>query len=247
VRALLSEDGWSTDELGTPLSQEMMLATLIDFTLVTWTAMKRMGIDLPEEDRRAHLYTWSVIGATMGIDACQSGPLSLADADEIGALLQEHLGATRGGQHLMAALLAVLEDFMPLGLRKVPRSLVRWLFADAPSRSRRVPDFLAVPAAAWWSASVFTAIRAANQMPLPRLLRRPIDRLTRRAGRLVFVGFADGFAREAPPFRVPPELQRAWRLRPGRASAGVRKARHAARVGVRTVAQVRRGDAPSSP
>ena len=245
VRALLTDesDRWPDRKLGVPLNQEIMVATLMDFTLVTWEAMERMGEDLSTEDRRAHLYTWSVIGALMGLDACQPGPLSVADAAEIGAALDTQLGETAGGRRLMAALLSEMERLMPLGLRKLPRSLVHWLFAAAPAPVRDVPDMLAVPPAAWWSGPAFSALRAANGVRLPRLLRRPVERLTRRAGRLVFTGFIDGHMSEAPLFRIPPELEQAWGLRTGKASKGVRNVRHRARQ--RTRALVWRGDGRS--
>jgi hypothetical protein len=90
-----------------------------------------------------------------------------------------------------------------------------------------------VPRSAWWSGPAFTLLRETNEAPLPGILQRPVDRLRRRAGRLVFTAFADGWATEAPPFRIPPELQRSWHLRTGTVATGVRKARREARVGVR--------------
>ena len=61
------------------------------------------------------------------------------------------LGPSEAGQRLMAALLGEMEEFMPLGWRKLPRSVVRWLFQDAPGAVSGVPDMLRVPPAAWWS------------------------------------------------------------------------------------------------
>ena len=205
VRALLTEEprGWQTKVLGTPLNQEIMVATLMDFTVVTWEAMERIGVDLSPEDRRAHLYTWSVIGALMGLDACQPGPLTLADADQISAALHRQLRATEGGRLLMAALLRELERMMPLGLRKLPRSTVRWLFAGAPNGVRTVPDLLGVPPSAWWSGRAFHALRATNGVTLRGPFRRPIDRFRQRAGRLVFTAFADGWAHGGSAFQDP--------------------------------------------
>ena len=242
VRGLLSEERyrWPTDVLGVPLNQEIMLATLMDFTVVTWAAMERMGVELSEEDRRAHLYTWSVIGAAMGLDACQDGPLTLADAVDISTALHIQLEGTPAGRRLMAALLTELERYMPLGLHKLPRSLVWWLFAEAPGRTREVPAMLAVPRPASWSRPLFGGVRAAHR--LPSLLQRPVDRVTQRAGRLVFTAFVDGWATEAPPFEIPRELQQSWHIRSGRVSKRVRTTRQRTRQQVRaTGARVRHG------
>ncbi len=239
VRALLTEEAhdWQTDDLGVPLNQEIMLATLMDFTVVTWEAMEQIGVDLSDDDRRAHLYTWSVIGAVMGLDACQDGPLELDDASRIAAALHTKLASTERGRLLMAALLRELERMMPLGLRKLPRSMVRWMFAEAPDRVKAVPDMLGVPPSAWWSGPAFDVLRATNAAPLPGPFQRPINRLRKRAGRLVFSAFADGWlTEEIPPFRIPAQLQDSWHIRK-RPASKLRKARRTARVHVRTASQ----------
>jgi hypothetical protein len=48
---------WSAERFGPPVNQKLLLATLLDFTLVTWQAMERMGVGLDDQDREAHLYT----------------------------------------------------------------------------------------------------------------------------------------------------------------------------------------------
>jgi hypothetical protein len=216
-----------------PLNQAIMLATLMDFTVVTWSAMERMGVELSPEDRRAHLYTWSIIGALMGVDACQEGALSLEDADLLSKALRSQLGQTDGGRLLMGALLSELERMMPLGLRKLPRSLVRWLFEEAPDGVRLVPDMLGVPPSAWWSTPVFNGLRSVRRAPLPRPIESAADRLAQRAGRIVFTGFADGWVTEAPPFRIPQELMSSWHIRSGSISTGVRATRQRNRQRVR--------------
>ncbi len=235
VRTLLSEaePEWQTDALGVPVNQEILLATLMDFTVVTWEAMERIGVDLSPEDRRAHLYTWSVVGALMGLDACQDGPLSVDDASHIATALHTQLGSTVGGRRLMGRLLLELERMMPLGLRKLPCSMVRWMFAEAPDRVRMVPDMLGVPASAWWSRPAFNAVRATNSAHLPALIRRPINRVRQRAGRLVFTAFADGWLTGEVPFRIPPELRRSWHIHTGDTSFNVRTTRRKARLRVR--------------
>jgi mpaB/rubber oxygenase-like protein len=242
VRALLldpeNQEPWPSD-LGPPVNQELLLATLLDFTIVTWRAMGRMGVELEPQDREAHLYTWSVMGWLMGLDACQQGPLTRPDVEEISSLLSDRLGATDSGRRLMAALLAEMEEFMGLGWRKLPRSLVHWLFRDAPYGVNRVPEYLDVGPPAWWAGPLFGCLRAANRRE--RLLGplRPMTRLViRKAGRYIILAYADKYADRPLPFRIPPELARSWRIRQGPVARTMRERRRAVRQRVRT----RRGD-----
>ncbi|MFD0851503.1 oxygenase MpaB family protein, partial [Actinomadura adrarensis] len=142
---------WNDGEHGAPVNQELLLATLIDFSAVTWIGMARLGVELTEAEKEANLYTWSIVGHLMGVSACRDGPLSLSDTDQIMEYFSGTLESCAQGRRLMAALLAEMESFMPLGWRKLPRSLVRWIFQDWENDVARVPDLLGVPKAAWWS------------------------------------------------------------------------------------------------
>ena len=143
-----------------------MLGTLLDFTDVSWASMARMGITLSDTEREANLHTWSFIGELMGVEACRDGPLSLGDVDQISTGMNRLLGPSEAGQRLMAALLGEMEEFMPLGWRKLPRSVVRWLFQDAPGAVSGVPDMLRVPPAAWWSGPL-AGLAAGRQRRFP--------------------------------------------------------------------------------
>jgi hypothetical protein len=238
VRVILldpdNSEPWQEAELGPPVNQELLLATLLDFTIVTWRAMERMGVELEEENRKAHLYTWSVIGYLMGLDACQQGPLTLEDVDEISRLLSGRLGPTESGRRLMAALLAEMEEFMGLGWRKLPVSLIHWLFRDAPYGVDRVPEYLSVGRPAWWAVPLFGSLRTASRLDWLLGPVRPIPRLLiRKAGRYMLLAYADRYAGRTLPFRIPDELARSWRVRQGPVAKKVREQRRKVRHRVR--------------
>jgi hypothetical protein len=239
VRSLLadprSQPPWPADDFGPPLNQEILLATLMDFTVVTWAAMERMGTVLSAEDRNAHLYTWSIVGHLMGLEACRDGPLELADLQELTPLLARHLGYSEAGRRLMDGLLKKFESFMPLGWRKFPRSVVHWLFEGAPHGIDRVPEFLGVRRAAWWSRPVFRLLRASHRLRMLTPVRPLFDWIKRHAGRAILLGLVDGFAPDAAPFRIPEPLARSWRLRTGRLPRRVRAIRHDVRARARRV------------
>jgi hypothetical protein len=204
---------WPEAEYGPPVNQELMLGTLLDFTVVAWEAMARMGIKLSPADRQANLHAWSFIGLLMGVEACRDGALSLSDVEQISAGLTRLLGPSQAGRRLMAALLAEMEEFMPLGWRKLPRSVVRMLFQDAPGAVRGVPDLLSVPPAAWWSVPLLALLRIANQHDwLLGPAAPPVHALIRKLSRHVLISYADRYAQGPTPFHVPGELASRWRI-----------------------------------
>jgi hypothetical protein len=238
VRVILldpdSPNPWPTEKFGPPVNQELLLATLLDFTIVTWRAMERMGVEMHEDDREAHLYTWSIIGYLMGLEACQQRPLTLTDVDELSRLMSDRLGSSEAGRRLMEALLAEMEEFMGLGWRKLPRSLVHWLFRDAPHGVRRVPEYLGVRRPAWWAGPLFGSLRIANQLGRLAGPLRPVGRLViRKAGRSMLLGYADQYADRQLPFRIPDELARSWRIRQGPVARQLRAQRRRVRHRVR--------------
>ena len=240
IREQKGSERWQEERFGPPINQELLLATLLDFTVVTWAAMDRMGVGLSREDREAHLYTWSIVGYLMGVEACQDGPLTLDDVDQLKPLLaRRHLGKSEDGKRLMSALLIEMEKYMPLGWRKFPRSLVRWLFQNAPGDVKRVPDWLGVGRAAWWAVPLFSWLRAAN---LQGRKYGPLRWVIRRAGQHILIEYTDRRSQGDAPFRVPglrvpPQLAEDWRVRKGHIARGVRERRRRVRQTMRRPAQ----------
>jgi ER-bound oxygenase mpaB/B'/Rubber oxygenase, catalytic domain len=236
--SVLEQDGrdrWPTERFGPPINQELLLATLLDFTIVPWEALERMGIQLADADRAAHLYTWSVVGYLMGLDACRHQPLTLADVNELSALLSRRLGPSDAGRRLMGTLLAEMEQLMHLGWRKLPRSLVRWLFRDAPHGIDRVPDLLGVPPAAWWSAPLFASLRAAHRRAwLLGPLRLVARWVIRKAGRHALIACTNRFSNGQVPYRIPDELARRWQIQQCMPRAGTADAPTPATCGAAT-------------
>jgi hypothetical protein len=238
VRALMLErqgdDEWNASHSGPPANQELLLATLFDFSVVIWAGMERLGVKLSDEDKAANLYTWSVFGHLMGVDACRDRPLVLDDVEPVSTYLGSQLASSDEGRELMKALLEEMERFMPLGWRKLPRNLIRWLFLHAPYETDQVPDLLGVPKAAWWSKPLFATARIAQRFEGRYDPLRPVVRLlVRKAGRFVVVAYADRYSGGQAPFRIPDELSRSWRVRQAPAARRTRKVRRQARQTIR--------------
>ncbi|TLF73870.1 DUF2236 domain-containing protein [Nonomuraea sp. KC401] len=251
VRAVVNEryaDRWDTTRYGPPVNQELLLATIFDFSVVTWEALERMGVVLTEEERASHLYTWSVVGHLMGVEACRDAPLTLADVEPVSERLGRLFESSDEGIRLMATLLAEMEEFMPLGWRKLPRSLVHWVFRDAAHRADQVPELLQVPKPAWWFTALFAAARSAHRHSW---MAGPVDGvarwLTRKAGRHIVIALIDRHSGGPAAFQIPAELARAWRIRQSRPAVATRALRRDVRGRLRAPARTLRKRTPAGP
>ncbi|GAA3237807.1 oxygenase MpaB family protein [Nonomuraea helvata] len=241
VRALVNErfaGHWDTARFGPPVNQELLLATIFDFSVVTWEALESMGVTLSDEQRAAHLYTWSVFGHLMGVEACRDRPLTLDDVEPVSERLGRLYESSDEGRRLMARLLEEMEGFMHLGWRKLPRSLVHWVFRDARYGADRVPELLGVPKPAWWFTGLFTVARAAHRHSR---LAGPVDGvvrwLVRRVGRQLVIALIDRHSDGQAAFRIPEELARAWRIRQSRPAVKTRAIRRTVRKTLRAPVQ----------
>ncbi|MFD0691640.1 oxygenase MpaB family protein [Actinomadura fibrosa] len=237
VRAIVSQDAqrpWDRETDGVPVSQELLLATLLTFSSVTWQAMDRMGLRLGDIERDAHLHVWSVVGHLMGIQACWHAPLTGEDSAALEAHFAQMLHTSEQGRRLMAALLADMESFMYLGWRKLPRTLIHWLFHGSGPGMEGVPAMLGVPAPAWWALPLLATARAAHRGGRRDPLRPVIRWLLRRAGRYAVIGFAERHTDGPAPFQVPADLARSWQIAQTPSARRLRAVRRRARQTVRS-------------
>jgi hypothetical protein len=230
-------DGWDAARLGCPINQQDLLGTLLSFTTVVFESLDRLGVAVADADRRAYLHLWAVIGHLLGIDdaARIADP---AEADRLSAALAGRLHApSAAGRQLMAVLLAEMELSMPLGMRMLPRALVRHLIGD------EVADMLAVSPAARWTLvlrAVDRASRVADATSAGRALLRLPSRLVGRSMIRMWIDRTLAGV-QAPPFELDHALLARWRVRAPSSQAGAstgsrirqraRRARHAWRLG----------------
>ncbi len=235
VRALIRASDWDEERFGEPVNQEMMLGTLLAFTHLSWVALDRFGVALDTRDREAHAYVWSVVGALLGISE-SALPLTPADTAELVPLLfARHVEASDGGHRLAAAMVEEMQSAMPLGFRRVPVALIRWLFDQEVEGVDMsiVPDLLGLPPGPRWPRPLFALQRRLN-LALRPWRRTPIGRWWfRRLTRLVVTWFIDRDLPGAPAFELPSELSRQWRIRTGPTRTGIRRARSRTRQGAR--------------
>ena len=141
-------------EWGLPVNQEDLLGTLLTFTTAVFLGLDRLGIPYDPGAADAYLHTWCVVGHLLGIEP-ELLPIDRRQGEELMATIaRRHHRSSPAGHRLTEALLAHMETSMPLGMRKLPRTLVRRLLPG------EVAGLLDVPPAAWWSPALRVTARA---------------------------------------------------------------------------------------
>jgi hypothetical protein len=227
---------------GVPINQEDLLATLLTFTVVVLRALDRMGIEVSPEEQEAYLHLWAVTGDLLGIAEAKR-LCEPQNMDRLTTYLQESLQRpSADGVFLMAVLLDEMEFAMPLGLRRVPRTMVRFLVGD------RVADMLDVPRSAWWSPALTAAAGLNRRLNRFSAGRRINVFPSRVVGRQLIQQWIDQQHRgEGPSISITAEQSRRWHLTErDNFVAAIRRQRRAQRRRLREPhARVPRSDSPT--
>lgn len=130
---------WPAGELGVPINQEDLLGTLMTFTWLIIDGLRKQKIAIAPADEAAYLATWLSVGELMGVEPALL-PRTVAEAQALTAIIERRqVAPSPEGREMMAALLGMMSDNVPMAFRTVPASMIReFLPAD-------VATFLGVP------------------------------------------------------------------------------------------------------
>lgn len=205
VRRLLLErhaPAWPKALAGMPVNQEDLAGTLMTFSVVTFEAMRRLGVEASDAEGDAWIRHWGVVGHLLGIEP-ELVPHSLADAlDLMEAIRQRQWRTSPQGRALGHALLEMMQTFFTRGrLDGLAPTLVRFLAGD------RCADLLGLPPADWTRTLV--SIGASTAATLDRdardgLLERGFGLAARAAMRAIVELEREG---KDAPFRLPASLR----------------------------------------
>lgn len=119
---------WSSED-GTPIHQVAMSMAILSFSYVVLRSLRRLGVNLTPEQESSYLHCWNVVGHLMGVDAglLLSRAETMAEAEQLyNCVWPQSIAGTVDGKQLETALLAYMQDFVPIFLvflRGVPRIL----------------------------------------------------------------------------------------------------------------------------
>jgi hypothetical protein len=199
---------WDAD-WGTPLNQEDLAGTLMTFSWITVDALKKVGVELGEEDAAAYLHVWNVIGHLLGIDD-DLLPADMGDAEHLTRTIQVRQWApSEAGRAMAAALVRLMQRLIPGRLNDgLPVAMIRYLIGDEPAemlglepsrRDRVTSRFLFLLTREYLDERSTNPRLARLVEPLGRHLLENSVLVQRHRGR--------------PSFRVPDRLRGDWSLR----------------------------------
>lgn len=183
VRVTLQKRGWEEGASGIPINQLEMIRTWMDFTIVPFQAMERMGICFTSEETRDLYHYWQYIAHLLGIDERLYRPIT--DNTSAARLLDlidfTTQPPTEDSRKLTLAMLETVADAlqktMPLPrafLFDLGHAMTRRLHGDALSDLlgvRRTWVSLLMPA-----VFLFNRLRRKTENRTPERRRRAIEK-----------------------------------------------------------------------
>ncbi len=144
VRHLLNSQEWDEKKFGVPINQEDLAGTLMTFSVVTFDALKRLGVEVTPDEGEAWLHAWKVVGDLLGVSDALL-PRDVSDAEELMEAIRDRQWA-RGedGVELIKPLIETMQAYFPGdAFDGLPTALVRTLAGD------HCADLLGLPQADW--------------------------------------------------------------------------------------------------
>lgn len=207
--------GWDEEELGVPLCQEDMLLALLTFSHDVVGGLRKLGVELDDQDAEDFLYTWGVIGELLGIRRDMI-PRSMAEAAQLRSLIaRRQYGPSPEGVQLTAALVELHDQVMPgEAFDGFLTAIIRLLVGN------QVADWMEIPKSGW--------DRIVRHYELLGSYLELVDRATGSLGDLVDELAYRSLTRmaiaatnyERAGFLIPPELGEAWARRRAVGMAG---------------------------
>jgi hypothetical protein len=148
---------WDLATHDAPINQEDMAGTLMTFSVVTFDAMRKLGVDATEAEGDDWIHLWAVVGHFLGIER-ELVPTSLEDAhDLMDAIRERQWAPSVAGKQLADALVVFMQSFFTRGyFRGFTPTMVRFLAGD------QCADVLDVAPANWTSPLIAAGAELAD-------------------------------------------------------------------------------------
>lgn len=143
VRQLLVRSGtWDVADDGEPVSQLYAYEAMLVFSIGTLDAMKRLGVEVTDEQEDGFYYAWKLMATWLGIP---ESPAPLPDTVEAARVLWHEArdggtwGPSQDGVILTAGCIDLYETRLPPGLKGFVPAMVRQVLTD------KYADMVGVP------------------------------------------------------------------------------------------------------
>lgn len=198
VRAALLARGWDTAADGMPLNQLEMSRTWLDFTVVPFDALARLGLPLSAAELADLYHQWQYVGMLLGVDPrLIELARDQASGRQVLALIDALLPPpNEDSRQLTAAMIAAIADLSQPMLGRLGRHAHGLSLALARRiHGRAIAGQLAIPRSPVSAAMPLITLN--NRLRWMWSQRSPAAR--RRALELATAGFLEVAQRETPP------------------------------------------------
>lgn len=130
IRYHIEQKGEWNENWGKPVNQEDMAGTNLSFSVLPIRGMRKIGVEVTQEDARAYIHLWNVANHIMGVDE-QLLPDTTKEAFWLVKRISERQHATsEAGRELTKSLLTVIPESPVLDGQKLAARYMRFLLGD---------------------------------------------------------------------------------------------------------------------
>jgi hypothetical protein len=155
VRHFIIESGqWDVEADGVPICQQDLLGALLIFSVQVVKGMRRIGVEVTEQEAEDYYHVWRVAGALLGIRA-DTMPDTYAEALALNdSLVEAGYAASPEGIVLTSGLVALYRELMPgRAFDSIIPAMVRKVV------NPEVADYLQVPDSRGWGRVIATGVK----------------------------------------------------------------------------------------
>ncbi|WP_462251363.1 oxygenase MpaB family protein [Ekhidna sp.] len=133
-----SKSPFDVNTYGEPINQEDLAGTLMSFGPVILSGLKRLDINLSQEEEDSYMHCWKVVGYLMGIDE-KLLPDTYDEGFELATKILEHQSSeSEAGKALTAACIQFMNYLTPgNALNEVPSYFIDYFLQDFSASSKK--------------------------------------------------------------------------------------------------------------
>lgn len=144
--------------LGMPINQEHMAGTNLSFSLIPVRGMRKLGIEVSQQEAEAYIHLWNVVNYIMGVDE-RLLPDTAKEAFLLDKLIaQRHFRKSEAGIRLTRSLLNLFAESSDSLPTQLAPAYMRYLLGD------KIADMLEVPGMPLSSSFLVSPLKTWNSI-----------------------------------------------------------------------------------
>ena len=207
---------WNVGEFGEPINQEDLAGTLMSFAPVILSGLKHLEVELSENQKKAYMHCWKVVGHLMGINE-ELLPDTYDDAFELAAKILKHQAArSEAGEELTKSCITFINSMIPGNIfNHVPEHFMDFFLKDFSERSGvDLSKCIGIKKETDFEDKLFVRLSQFVTGELVKMERHQlIKEVSKKFNKLMLNGiihhFNDG---KQVAFNIPPSLRKNWQL-----------------------------------